>query len=71
MKRIQRDKMFHVLIALCTEGGDTLGGVVRPGNVHTADGVEVFARNTVDLIERESRETQHQVSDAFAIQLRS
>ena len=29
-----------------------LGGVVRPGNVHTAHGAEEFARNMVELIER-------------------
>ena len=49
----QKDKTFHALVALCAERGDMLGGVVRPGNVHTAHGAEEFARNMVELIERE------------------
>ena len=45
----QKDKTFHVLMALCAERGDMPGGAVRRGNMHTAHGAEVFARDTVAL----------------------
>jgi len=41
-------RMYHPLIASCAETGDLLDGLLRPGNVHTADGALDFILDLVD-----------------------
>jgi hypothetical protein len=46
-------RMFHPLIASLGETGDLIGGMLRHGNVHTADGSTAFILSMVDQAERE------------------
>ena len=41
-------RIYHPLIASCAETGDLLDGLLRPGNVHTADGALDFILDIVD-----------------------
>lgn len=43
-----RRHMYHPLVASCAETGDLLDGVLRAGNVHTADGALDFILGVVD-----------------------
>jgi hypothetical protein len=46
------DRIYHPLIASAGELGDLLGGKLRHGNVHTADGAEAFILRMLDQAER-------------------
>ncbi len=41
-------RMYHPLVASCAETGDMLDGLLRPGNVHTAEGALGFILGLVD-----------------------
>ena len=41
-------RMYHPLVASCAETGDMLDGLLRPGNVHTAEGALGFILELVD-----------------------
>ncbi len=43
-----RRRMYHPLVASCAETGDLLDGVLRAGNVHTAEGALDFILEVVD-----------------------
>ncbi|PJA74102.1 IS1380 family transposase [bacterium CG_4_9_14_3_um_filter_65_15] len=45
------DRIYHPLIATAGEQGDLLGGKLRSGNVHTADGAEAFILQMLDQVE--------------------
>ncbi len=47
-----RERIYHPLIATAGELGDLLGGKLRHGNVHTADGAEAFILRILDQAER-------------------
>lgn len=44
-------RIYHPLVALCSETGDLLDAKLRPGNVHTADGGLDFILPLIDDIE--------------------
>jgi len=48
-------KSYHPLIITEAHLGDCLGGVLRPGNAHTADGIQDLLRNVLDLLPHHSR----------------
>jgi hypothetical protein len=45
------ERIYHPLIATAGEQGDLLGGKLRCGNVHTADGAEAFILRMLDQVE--------------------
>jgi hypothetical protein len=48
-----RDRVYHPLIATIAETGDVVGGDLRPGNVHTADGLLDFLLPLIDRVEHD------------------
>ncbi len=46
-----RQRIYHPLIATAGEQGDLLGGQLRCGNVHTADGAQEFVGKVLDRAE--------------------
>jgi len=58
------ERIYHPLIATAGEQGDLLGGRLRHGNVHTADGAEAFVVKMLDQAERRIFVKAHQRMDA-------
>ena len=45
-------RIYHPLVALCSQTGDILAAKLRPGNVHTADGGLDFILPLIDEVEK-------------------
>jgi len=45
-------RIYHPLVALCSQTGDLLDAKLRPGNVHTADGGLDFILPLIDEVEK-------------------
>lgn len=48
-------KSYHPLIITEAHLGDCLDGVLRPGNAHTADGIQGLLKNVLDLLPHHNR----------------